>query len=88
MTVVSPNHTIKFIRTKDVIDDFYDLSSEAAVSNAQVYGLKSPFGNMSPQQYRQKHGLTTKEINAMRAEYQLEKIKRIMEAAGYRVIIL
>ena len=88
MTVVSPNHTIKFIRTKDVIDDFYDLSSEAAVSNAQVYGLESPFGNMSPQQYRQKHGLTMKEINAMRAEYQLERIKRIMETAGYKVIIL
>ena len=88
MTVVSPNHTIKFIRTKDVIDDFYDLSSEAAISNAQVYGLKSPFGNMSPQQYRQKHGLTMKEINAMRAEYQLERIKRIMETAGYKVIIL
>jgi SPP1 gp7 family putative phage head morphogenesis protein len=88
MTVVSPEHTIKFIRTKNVQEDVYELKSDANYRNTRVYGLESPFGNMSPYQYREKYGLSVRDTNKMKAEYELERIKRIMKKAGYEMVII
>ena len=88
MTVVSPEHTIKIIRTKDVPEDLFELSSDANFKNAKALNARSPFGTMSPNQYREKHGLTVRETNQMKAEFEVQKIKSIMERNGYKVIVL
>ena len=88
MTVVSPEHTIKIIRTKDVPEDLFELSSDANFKNAKALNVRSPFGTMSPNQYREKYGLTVRETNQMKAEFEVQKIKSIMERNGYKVIVL
>jgi hypothetical protein len=88
MTVVSPEHTIKIIRTKDVPEDLFELSSDANFKNAKALNVRSPFGTMSPNQYREKYGLTVRETNQMKAEFEVQKIKSIMERNCYKVIVL
>lgn len=87
MAVVSSEHTIKIIRTSKVSTRNYDLSSEATVSNAKTNFGRSPFGNLSPDQYREKYGVSMKQINKMRADFETERIKKFMESQGYKVII-
>ena len=86
MTVVSPEHTIKIIRTDKVQQSNYSLRSEDTISSARV-NVQSPFGNLSAGQYRQKYGVSVKETNRMNAEYKVKKMKKLMEDAGYKVII-
>ena len=87
MTVVSPEHTIKIIRTEKVSTQNYAFSSDATVSNAKSMFGRSPFGNLSPSQYREKYGLSIKQINKMKADFEVKRIKEFMERQGYKVIV-
>jgi hypothetical protein len=92
MTIVSSEYTIKIIRTDKVQQENYTLSDvdiiQNAKSNLNLRGvIPSPFGKLSASQYRQKHNLTIKDINEMRAKYEIQLIKKIMEEEGYIVII-
>lgn len=87
MTVVSPEHTIKIIRTDAVDKNNYVLSSPERIDNLSVPNISKPFGNLSAQQYRQKYNVTVRDTNKLKADYELQRRKKIMEDAGYKVII-